>query len=144
MNNEGKQNKIITNSISKIRFTWSHSNIDIFYPLCVYGVVVLGEGGATVVGVPETKGLALFVVGEDHDNGGIPIGEAFLYHPAVLGDVAVYNTVHYLRPTDPVCIVVVGISLVPGGDACKLSAVLPCQVGIGLDTLGNTGDGSVC
>ena len=104
-------------------------------PLGIGCVVVLSEAGTAVVGIPETKGLALLIVGEDHDDGGIPIGEAFLYNLAVLGNIGMDDTVYDLPGTDAVYIVVVGIGLVVGGQTCKLSAVLPCQIGVELLTV---------
>ena len=110
---------------------------DSFYiPLGVYGVVVLGESSATVVGVPETKGLALFVIGENHNNSGISIREAFLYHSAILSNIGMDYIVYDFLRTDTLGIIIIGIGLVPYGKACKLSAMLPCQVGIGFDTIG--------
>ncbi len=104
--------------------------------LGIGGVVILCEAAAAVGGVEEGEGSALIVVDEVHDHRAVPVGEAFPDHSAVEGQVGVGHTVNHLLGANAVCIVVVGADLPVYGEARKLSAVLPGQIGVGLGAIG--------
>ena len=108
----------------------------LYIALGIGGIVVGCVAVATVGGIEQGIGHILCIVDEVHDHGAVSVGVALPYHSAVEGQVGMSHTVHYLLRTDALCIVVVGVGLVSGGEAYKLSAVLPDEIRVGLLPVG--------
>ncbi len=103
--------------------------------LCVgcveVGVVVC----ATVGGVGDGKWLAQFIIDEVHDDSCIPVGEGFTHDLAVERCVGMRYAVNNFLCTNAIQVIRIVVGLASRGDACKLSALSPRQVGIRLYTI---------
>ena len=98
----------------------------------IQDIVVSSVATAAVGRVPQGKRFSGVIVDKVQHLCGCATTNRLAHDLAVLGNIGMGHTVYDLLCADAVAVIAVVVGTTVYGNTCKLSALQPCQVGVGL------------